>query len=188
MSLPFRPLLLSTLLTAALAVTLVAAALPAAAQDEGCTQSRPCEWIIDFDESGFLDSVDYTGSVGDWLVVNATSFGDVDHTLTLDAYSVSLHIPADGDGHSAPFQLKQGTYTLKDSPSGKGLTLTVVNCDPQDYADGLCDANGNTGGSTSPAGGAGAGSTNSAKRQPGVSVIATLAGMGVLVVLLRRLK
>lgn len=155
----------------------LATALPAHAQDAGCTQTNPCVWELTVDHTGFVDSSAFTASAGDWIAVNATNLDDVAHTVALSAYGVNLQIDSDADAQSAAFQVHVGNTSVTDSPSGKTLQLTVVNCDAQDYADGLCNTAGSTG-TGSPKG-----TSSGTGRAPGLALpvmVAALAGVAIL--------
>lgn len=121
----------------ALALLTAAALAPLAlaqTDDEGCTRTNPCPWVVDVDDKGFQFYVakEQTFSQGDWyelLVFNDDL--NRSHTLSLSDHEVSVTVPADGMSQDAgAFQFtKVGTFKLRDSPTNDEITVHVVEGD-----------------------------------------------------------
>ncbi len=118
----FRILLVSIALLAPLA--------SAQADDEACTEAAPCEWVVDLDGSGFdaggLGDAAYNGTVGDWYVFSILNADDVEHTLTWSEYGQSWTVAAADVLETPPFELtREGSFLLRDAPSGDAATIQV---------------------------------------------------------------
>ena len=98
--------------------------------DDGCTHADPCPWVVDVGPDGYYDyietEVSYT--VGDWYEILVFSDDpDRAHTITLSGHDVSITVPADGmASDTGAFQFtRQGTFELKDMPSGDVIKVHV---------------------------------------------------------------
>lgn len=111
----------------ALALLLLAA--PATAQEDACSQSEPCPWILDVDEDG-VHGGGLNATVGDWYVIEAFNLDDAEHTLALEGHGVELTVPAVGEATSDPIHLDTpGTFALEDAPTGDFVWLEVRETD-----------------------------------------------------------
>ncbi len=162
------------MLRATILSLLMLAPFAAAQADEGaCTQTAPCEWIVDVDASGFgstgFDDVAYNGTVGDWYIFSIFNADDVQHTLSWPDYGLSWVVPAADVLDTEPFQLTQeGQFFLNDAPSGDTATINVFLGDVVDEEDRA------------------AGEDGGEKSQPGVGIVLLAVGLLVLVAVRRR--
>lgn len=116
-----------TLPLSALALLLLAA--PASAQEDACSQSDPCPWVLEVDQDGIIGE-GLTATVGDWYVLDVVSFDDREHTLTLEGHDVQVTLAPGGSATSDPFQLgTPGTFSLEDQPTGDFVWVEVRETD-----------------------------------------------------------
>lgn len=122
-----RLLLISILL-------LLAASLPVLAQDDACSQSDPCLWVLDVDEDGIIGE-GLTATAGDWYAIEVLNFDDQEHVLTLESYEIQLTLAAGGSALSDPFLLDtSGAFALEDDVTGDFVWLQVSETDVVDDA------------------------------------------------------
>jgi hypothetical protein len=163
-------------LLAALALATLST-LPAAQAQDACTQSSPCPWDVEVDQTGFVGDSSWNWTAGDWMQLSVANDDNVTHTVTLSGHGVSITVGA-VDEKSQVVQLKAGSFQLADTPTGDTVPVTVVNGDVVDYQKGLIDRNG------TPLG-TGAGSSTSKARVPGLELPALAVAL-LAVALARR--
>lgn len=129
---------------ALLAAALLAAALPATAQDDACVQAEPCPWDVVVDASGIVESSLAAFTVGDWYNLTVSNDDlDAEHTVTLSRYGVSLSVPPLSDRTMMIHFTQTGTFELSEAPKGTTLSIQVVEADSVDFDNGVVDENGN---------------------------------------------
>ncbi len=143
----------ASLLVALLLTTTVAA------QEDACSQTDPCEWVVTVDSTGFdrdgQEELFYNATLGDWYRFSFLNADDVDHTISLedhDAWTVTADaIFLDTD----PFELDQaGSFALTDEQTGDTAIVQVLVGDVVDAEAGSDPASqsgpGEDGGKTTP--------------------------------------
>ncbi len=113
------------------AVAALMLAAPVAAQDDACSQSDPCVWALDVDETGFQSSEEsLNATINDWYVFNVFNLDDVEHSISLEGYDVSFMVAPLEEATSAPIQLTQaGLFSLDDEPSADFIFVQVFETD-----------------------------------------------------------
>jgi PGF-CTERM protein len=159
-------------------------ALPlAVAQDDedGCTNREPCPLIVDVDQNGFYligdvfygqpgaaTHLDFT--LGDWYTLTVDSMDpETSHTVSLSGHGVSVTVGPDGfapDSEAFEFGT-EGTFKLRDEPSGDEFEIRVVDEDVS-------------------ATGSGSGSDGEKDGIPGFAPLALVAALAVALLVLRR--
>ncbi len=123
------------------AFALLAPFAAAQADDEACTETAPCEWVVEIEADGFtwntVDGPIYNGTVGDWYVFSILNADDVEHTLTLEGFGLSWTVAGPDLLDTAPFQLdREGQFFLHDSPTGDDAVINVFLGDVVDQESG----------------------------------------------------
>ncbi len=113
-------------------------AIPAASA-QGCSAEEPCIWVVDVDDGGFDKSVttSHAGTLGDWVVLELSNFGDSEHTIRFDAYGLSWSVGSLEFPTTDPFELAEaGEFALVDDPSGDTFPVLVTVNDAVDVEQG----------------------------------------------------
>ncbi len=138
-----------------LLATLLAGAVPAAAQEDGCTQSNPCPWYVDVGADGFVTgSLDATAewnwTVGDWVELSVFNEDDVAHAVTLTGYGVTLQVPS-LEERSRAFELSEaGDFELGDDLTGDTAVVRVLTVDSVEFENGATGTGSSGGGGGIP--------------------------------------
>lgn len=127
--------------TLILALAVLAPFASAQADDQACTETAPCEWVVEVDADGFtwntVDGPIYNGTVGDWYVFSILNADDVEHTLTLEGFGLSWAVAGPDLYDTAPFPLdREGQFLLNDAQTGDHAVINVFLGDVVDQEQG----------------------------------------------------
>jgi len=170
---------LLAILPAALLGLAALAAVPSVAAQSGCTADAHCPLVVTVDDKTLGVSVDHF-LVGTWYDVDYYNNADVNHTITLPDFGVSVMVPLDGSQTGTIQFSKTGCYAFKDSPSGATHQIRVLNGDPIDFSQSKSTE------SDPCAGANGAGSSSSSGKAPGFELPLLVVGLVAAMIVLRR--